>query len=121
MSKPSSQLSKVKEQDAPYDLDALARERSKKNYRFTYGGRDWTLVPVGRIPKKAMKRMAKMAAEGQDNLEYMDEMLRAGMGNEQFAEFDELDIAMEDLENLFEDWSDHSGIEPGESSASSDS
>lgn len=123
MSKPSSRPSKIKEQAEPYDLDALAAERAKRNYQFTYGGRTWTLVPVTRLPKKAMKRMAALAKQDgeQDNVEYMDQMLQAAMGEEQFAEFDQLDIAMEDIEDLFNDWSDHSGIEPGESSASSDS
>lgn len=123
MSKPSAKPSTIQEQDEPYDLDAAARERDRKSYRFTFDDQEWVLKPLKRLSKKAMKQMAQLAKEDgeHDNVEYMDQMLRAAMGAEQFERFDEIDIAMEDLEDIFERWSAHSGIEPGESSASSDS
>jgi len=124
VSKPSSKPSKIKDQDEPFDLDARIKEGDKHDYRFTLAGRDWTMKAMSRLSKKKMKQIAKMGdADGPDadNFDYMDEMLKAAMGDEQFAEFDEIDIPMDVVEDLFDDWSEHSGIEPGESSASADS
>jgi hypothetical protein len=121
MSKPSSRPSKIKSQDAPFDLDVLEREASKSDYRFILGGREWRMTPMGRLDRKVMRRLAKLAKDGNDNSEYMDELLKAAMGEEQFAEFNEIPLSMEALNALVEDWTAHSGIELGESSASASS
>lgn len=124
MSKPSSRQSKIKTQDAPFDLGAIETEASGKDYRFTLCDREFTMPALGRLDRKAVKRLAKQIeseGDGGRNLEYIELMLAEGMGAEQWAEFDELPLSQDGLMQLFEDWSDHSGIETGESSASTDS
>lgn len=122
MSKPSSKPSKIKVQDEAFNLDVLEKEAAKHDYHFVLGGREWTMTPMGRLDKKAMKRLAKLAAgEEVDGIEYMDEVFKVAMGADQFAEFDELPLSMDGLQALFEDYQDHSGIEVPESSASTDS
>lgn len=123
MSKPSSRPSKIKDQEEPLDLDTMIKEGSKHDFRFILAGRTWTMTAMGRLSKKKLKKIAAMKGREEDanNFDEMDEMLKAGMGDEQFAEFDELDLPMDAVEALFEEWSEHSGIEPGESSASTDS
>lgn len=123
MSKPSSKPSKIKDQEKPFNLAEIVEDGDKHAYQFELpAGRIWTMTAMSRLSKKKMRRIAKLGdGEDADNFDYMDEMLKAGMGEEQFAEFDELDLPMDAMEALFEDWSDHSGIEPGESSASADS
>src|ERR1044072_6839091 len=122
MSKPSAKPSKIKVQEEPFNLDAIEKEGHKHDYQVILGGRTWTMTPMGRLDKKAMKRMAKVAESGElDNTEYMDLIFQEAMGEEQFAEFDELPLSMDGLQRLFEDYQDHSGIEVPESSASTDS
>lgn len=125
MSKPSSKPSKIKVQDEPFDLDAMEKEASKHDYRFTLAGRDWTMTPLGRLDRKAIKRLARELKDTDENdtenLRYVELMLAEGMGADQWAEFDELPLSQSGLMALFEDWSEHSGIEAGESSASTDS
>lgn len=120
MSKPSANPSKIKTQSAPFDLDAVEREASDKTFRFTLGGREWSMKPLGRIDRKQVKQIAKATADATE-AESIEAMLRAGLGDEQWEEFDELPLSIDGLKALFEQWSDHSGIEAPESSASSDS
>lgn len=122
MSKPSSRPSPIKTQSEPFDLDALEKEAADKNYRFTLAGHEFVMPALGRLDRKAVKKLGKLAAAGElDNLEFIDETLRLAMGDEEFAVFDELPLSQAGVQALFEDWSDHSGVEAGESSASTDS
>lgn len=123
MSKPSARPSKIQKQSEPFNLDVLEKESSGNQFEFTLGDRVWSMTPLGRFDKKLVKRLAKEAAEATaegetDEIEYMDKMLRAAMGDEQFAEFDQLPLTMGGLTALFEAWTEHSGVNPGESEAS---
>ena len=120
MSSKSSQPSKIKVQDEPFNLDVIEKEASKQSFRFTLGGRDWTMVPLSRFDRKQVKKIAK-ETEGAAEVDSIESMLRAGLGDEQWEEFDELPLSMEGMKQLFEAWTDHSGIEVPESSASTDS
>jgi hypothetical protein len=122
MSKPSAKPSPIKTQDVPFDLDAVEREASGKEYHFTLGGNDFVMPALGRLDRKAIKRLGKLAASGEiDNLEFIDETLALALGPDQFAKFDELPLSQAGVQALFEDWSTHSGVDVPESSASTDS
>lgn len=122
MSSKSSKPSKIKVQDEPFNLDIIEKEASKHDYRFTLGGRDFSMPPLGRLDRKDLKKIAKMTGAGEiDEADYIDEMLKLALGEERFAEFDELPLSQDGVQQLFEDWTDHSGIEVPESSASSSS
>lgn len=120
MSKPSARPSKIQKQTEPFNLDVLEKESSGNEFEFTLGDRVWHMTPLGRFDKKLVRRIARQANEAgdTDEVEYMDQMLKAAMGEEQFAEFDELPLTMEGLTALFEAWTEHSGLTPGESEAS---
>jgi hypothetical protein len=119
MSKPSSKPSKIQAQGKPFDLDALETEASGKDYRFTLGGHEFVMPALARLDRKAVKKLRGLADK--DNLEFIDETLRLALGDEAFAIFDELPLSTAGVQSLFEDWSNHSGIDTGESSASTDS
>jgi hypothetical protein len=117
MSKPSSRPSKIKVQSEPFNLDAIEKEAGDKVFRFTLGGRDWEMIPLGQIDRKQVKKIAKLT-EGATEAESIEAMLTIGLGDEQWVEFEELPLSMEGLRALFEAWTDHSGIDVPESSAS---
>lgn len=122
MSKPSSRPSPIKTQSEPFDLDAVEAEASSKDYTFTLGGHNFVMPALGRLDRKAIKKLGKLTASGDmDNLEFIDETLRLALGDKEFAAFDELPLSQAGLQALFDDWSKHSGIDVGESSASTDS
>jgi hypothetical protein len=120
MSKPSARASKIRTQDEPFNLDAIEKESSGHDYQFTLADRVWTMTPLGRLDRKDVRKISRMTKdEATDEMDFIDEMLRLAMGEEQYAEFDELPLTQEGLQSLFEDWTDHSGIDVPESSASS--
>lgn len=122
MSKPSARPSKIKTQDEPLNLDAVERESADKQFRFILGDREWVMTPLGRLERKAAKKIARMSNAGDGaELEFIDEMFKLAMGEEQFAEFDQLPLSQASAELLFETWSENSGIEIPESPASTDS
>lgn len=120
MSKPSARPSKIKVQEKPFDLDAIEKEGSDKAFHFTLDGRDFSMTPLGRIDRKKVKKI-RTATEDASEVESMEMMLQVALGDDQWAKFDELPLSMEGLKELFQAWTEHSGIEVPESSASSDS
>lgn len=102
----------IKPQSTPFDLDALEKESkaqaSDKNFRFLLGGREWTLPPFGTIDRKVLTSMRA------DDPESMMNVFKAAMSDEDFSEFDGLELTIDGLNALEEAWSAHSGLTPGE-------
>jgi len=120
MSKPSARPSKIQSQDVPFNLDAVEKEASGHDYQFVLADRVWTMTPLGRLDRKDVKKISRMTKdESTDEMDFIDEMLRLAMGEEQYLEFDQLPLTQAGMQSLFEDWTDHSGIDVPESSASS--
>ncbi|HEY5987002.1 MAG TPA: hypothetical protein VIV12_11600 [Streptosporangiaceae bacterium] len=120
MSKPSSRPSPIKTQSEPFDLDAVEAEASGKDFTFKLGGVEFVMPALSRLDRKAVKRVAKETS-GKGEIDSIDAMLRIALGDEQWEKFDELPLTLAGVKDLFEAWSDHSGIDVGESSASTDS
>ena len=118
MGKPSSRPSPIKDQAEPFNLDAVEKESDGKAFRFTLGDRVWTMTALGRLDRKVLKRIA---GETESEIDSIESMLRAGLGDDQWEDFDELPLSVEGVKELFKAWTDHSGIEAPESSASSSS
>lgn len=107
---------KIKTQNKPFNLDALeneARNTNKEQYfRFTLGGREWALPPLGTLDRKTIT-----SVDGEDP-ESMMKAFKVGLGDADYAAFDELDLTIDGLTLLNDAWAEHSGITVGESKAS---
>src|SRR5688572_15674793 len=93
----------IKPQAKPFDLDALEKEAlasaSDKNFRFLLGGKEFSLPPFGTIDRKVLTSMSP------DDPESMMNVFKAGLSDEDFAEFDALDLSIDGLTALEEAWS----------------
>lgn len=102
----------IKTQTKPFDLDALEKEAqakaSDKNFRFLLGGREFVLPPFGTIDRKVLTSMDP------DDPDSIMNVFKAAMSEEDFEEFDELELSIDGLTSLEEAWSEHSGMTPGE-------
>lgn len=102
----------IKPQDKPFDLDTLEKEArsqgSDKNFRFTLGGREWTLPPFGRLDRKVLTSLDP------EDPESMMAMFKKAMTEEAYEEFNELELSIDGLNALEEAWAEHSGVTPGE-------
>lgn len=104
----------VKTQTKPFDLDALEAEAkakaqvASKNFRFTLGGTEFVLPPFGTLDRKVLTSMDP------NDPESIMSAFKAAMSEEDYKKFDELDLSIEGLNALESEWSDHSGMTPGE-------
>jgi hypothetical protein len=92
------------------DLDQFEEDQKKKEeehlYRFIQGGKHFVLPPFGSLDRTLME-----AAD--EDFEFMNAAFRLAMGEDQFAEWDELPLSLDGLNRLFKDWGDHSGMDTG--------
>lgn len=104
----------IKPQTKPFDLDALEAEakasaaKADTRFRFVLGGREFALPPFGTLDRKALTNM-----DPNDPASMMA-AFRAGMSDEEYEKFDEMELSIDSLNALEEAWSAHSGVTPGE-------
>ena len=102
----------IKTQTKPFDLDTIEKEAleegNAKKFKFTLGGRDWALPPFGTINRKALTNM-----DPNDPASMML-MFKIAMGDEDFKDFNELELSIDGLNALEAAWTEHSGISAGE-------
>lgn len=95
----------------PFDLDAVEAEASGEPFEFTFGGRTYTLPHLKDIDRRVLD------AADQGDIAAMKEAFRTGLGSD-YAEFDAKPMKLGSLDALFRAWTEHSGLTPGESRAS---
>ncbi len=102
----------IKTQIKPFDLDALEKEAQEeglaKKFKFTLGGRDWSLPPFGTLDRKTLTSM-----DPNDPASMMI-MFKMALSEEDYKEFDELELSIEGLNALEAAWTEHSGVSSGE-------
>lgn len=102
----------IKTQTKPFDLDALEKEAQEegnaKKFKFTLGGREWSLPPFGTLNRKALTNM-----DPNDPASMMI-MFKEGLSDEDYKEFNELELSIDGLNALEAAWTEHSGITSGE-------
>lgn len=98
-----------------FDLDAVAAEATSEPFAFQHGGRTWTLPHLQDSDARWMLREGNPGDQ-----ESMREMIQAGLGD-QYPEFMKVPLSMRQVEHLFRAWTEHSGVDVGESGASSGS
>lgn len=100
----------VKIQAEPLNLDEFEDDQKKKEeehlFRFIQGGREFVLPPFGNLDRSLME-------SGDDDFEFMTAAFRQGLGEDQFAAWDDLPLTLDGLNRLFKDWGDHSGMDVG--------
>jgi hypothetical protein len=104
--------------DQPFDLnlDALKPDAELRDFRVHFGGRRWTLTNMNLLDAWDILALA----QGGD-LEATAGSLRLALGD-QWEDFKKLGMPQWKIKPLFKAWQQHSGdVDPGESSASSDS
>jgi hypothetical protein len=90
-----------------FDLDAYQAEALHEPFRFTLGGHRFELPHL-------LDMDWHVSANGET---IVADMVRAGLGS-QWARFDASELSAGGYNELWKRWKDHSGAEPGESSAS---
>lgn len=101
--------------DAPFDLDAVEAEVKREPFVFTLGGRQWTLPHMEDMDRQIIHHI------DQGNQKLAREAIRLGLGEDVYAEFDELPLSLGGVDKLFEAWMRHSGMASGNSQASTGS
>ncbi|MFF8879600.1 hypothetical protein [Streptomyces flaveolus] len=104
--------------NAPFDfnLDAVKAETESTPFRVHWNGQRFTFAHMQDLDCWEMLA----AADGGEANAVMGS-LRLALGDEQWAEFRKKPMPQYKLMPLFNAWSEHCGMKPGESSASSDS
>lgn len=95
-----------------FDLDGYVAENMAEPYRFTYHSREWELPHLSWIDL----RVTEAADKG--DLAAIRELFRVGLGESQWADFNELPQPSAAMGELFRRWRAHAGLAPGESQAS---
>lgn len=108
---PRNIRSKTAPAGKPFDLDAVEAEASGEPFEFTFGGRTYTLPHLKDIDRRVLD------AADQGDIAAMKEAFRTGLGDD-FEEFDAQPMKLGTLDALFRAWTEHSGLQPGESRAS---
>ena len=88
-----------------YDLDAAIREDLGATFTFTAGGREFVLPHMKDVPKAAL--------DAPDGLPGILASLKIALGG-QWRVFDKVPLTVDGINKLYEAWSKHSGVEPGE-------
>jgi hypothetical protein len=103
--------------DAPFDfnLDAVEAEVDLTPFVFQYSGRRWTMRHL-----QELNIMPLMTAAELGDAAAMLGAFREALG-EDWAEFQKAGLPQYKLQPLFDAYSRHCGMQPGESPASSDS
>lgn len=94
-----------------FDLDAVEAEAAGEPFEFVFAGRTWTLPHLHDIDRKLLN------AADQGDIAAMREAFRTGLGDD-YTEFDAQPMKLRSLDALFRAWTEHSGLNPGESQAS---
>lgn len=96
----------------------LAAEATRRAFRFQLedGGREWTIRHV----RDFDYRLARDGAIGGD-LEAVAVVFRKGMGDEQYADWEQVEQPPDLLNAIFEDYLNHCGLSSGKSESSTPS
>lgn len=102
-----------------FDLNAAAAEAKHEAFHFKYGPKDevWALAPILDIDYRDLE-----AADSGDVEAVRDVLCDRMEAHEegQWQQFDELDLPVGVLDQLFRAWLKHNGLQPGESLRSSE-
>lgn len=94
-----------------FDLDAVEAEAAGEPFSFVFGGRTYTLPHLHDIDRKLLN------TADQGDIAAMREAFKTGLGDD-YEEFEAQPMKLRSLEALFRAWTEHSGLQPGESQAS---
>lgn len=104
---------KIKRQDGPFKLSAVEAEAKGIEFSFEVETPDdkhaFTMPPLGKLNWKLLKKI------GGGDAEAIETALKAGLVD-QWDEFDKVSdaLSIDDINDLFDAWSDHSGFNAGE-------
>lgn len=103
--------------DQPFDfnLDTLKTEVNLRDFRVHFGGKRWTFTNM-----QALDAWELLAAAGSGDAGAVVGSMKLALGD-QWEEFRKMGMPQWKVMPLFNAWKEHSGAEPGESEASSDS
>lgn len=88
-----------------YDLGAAIREDLGEQFKFTIDGREFVLPHMKDVPKAAL--------DAPDGLPGILASLKIALGG-QWRAFDKVPLTIDGINKLYDEWSKHSGVEPGE-------
>lgn len=94
-----------------FDLDAVEAEAAGERFEFIFGGRTYSLPHLQDIDRSLLN------TADQGDIAAMQEAFRTGLGDD-YEEFNSQPMKLRSLEALFKAWTEHSGLKPGESQAS---
>jgi hypothetical protein len=94
-----------------FDLDAVEAEAAGERFEFVFGGRTYSLPHLQDIDRSLLN------AADQGDVAAMQEAFRSGLGDD-YDEFNTQPMKLRSLNALFQAWTEHSGLQPGESQAS---
>ncbi|MFD9949684.1 hypothetical protein ACFWYW_55640 [Nonomuraea sp. NPDC059023] len=94
-----------------FDLDAVEAEAAGERFEFIFGGRSYSLPHLHDIDRSLLN------AADQGDVAAMQQAFRFGLGDD-YDEFDAQPMKLRSLNALFQAWTEHSGLKPGESRAS---
>jgi hypothetical protein len=100
------------------DLDAAYAEIRKEPYRFKWAGREWSLPHLGDLDFRLQMEIENWSTAGVDEVQHMFARI---LGDEQAAAWADVHVPTPVLMMMFDRWVKHSGAQPGEEPASSDS
>lgn len=100
---------KPRVQAAPFDLDAREKEiqdkgESQDKFRFTYKGREYALQPFGTLDRIVIRK----AVDGDQ-----ESAFKEAMTDDEWREFREHPLSIDGMNDLAEEWAEHSGIDLG--------
>ncbi|MCW2920029.1 MAG: hypothetical protein JWN52_8097 [Actinomycetia bacterium] len=109
---------KVIKDDQPFDfnLDAVVSEIDLSPFRVHFGGRRWEFRHMQDLDVWELVAEAEGGDMGQ-----ITQMFKVGLGDGQLAEFRKIPLPQHKMKELFDAWQKFSGLQPGESEASTDS
>lgn len=102
--------------DNIFDLDVWVAEAASEPFRFSLGGKLFTMPAAGELDKSILTAVNIDAPSARD----IETLLKAGLAD-QWADFDSLPVPLAALGELFRQWQKHEGASLGESGASADS
>ncbi|MGW1836317.1 hypothetical protein [Streptomyces sp. NPDC002067] len=99
-----------------FDLDVWVKEARQEPFRFTLGGRIFTMPAAGELDKAVLSSVNIESPSARD----IETLLKAGL-SDQWPMFDKMPVPLAALGELFRQWQKHEGTPAGELSASADS
>lgn len=107
----SPRAAKANPAKQPFNLDAVEAESAGEPFEFTFAGRTWTLPHLKDIDRRFLN------AADQGDVAAMREAFKVGLGDD-YEDFEAQPMKIRSLDALFRQWTEHSGLKPGESPAS---